>query len=240
MTRIVAGSAGGRTIKVPAGGARPTTERVREAIFSLLEARMGGPGGWAGRAVLDLYAGSGALALEALSRGAASAVAVDSAPAAARAIKANAAALGLAARLTVRVARAEALVVDGAALAGRDGIGQVGGPPFDVAFLDPPYDAPTSAPDAVLAALARPRLGSAGARAWLADAALVVLERSARTAAPTWPAGWDDIGVRKYGETAVYLARAGGGPTRAEGGLGDGAGRRPDGGAAAGGRRGRG
>jgi 16S rRNA (guanine966-N2)-methyltransferase len=266
MTRIVAGEAGGRTIKVPPSVTRPTSERVREALFSLLEARFGGPGGWPGKRVLDLYAGSGALALEALSRGAASAVAVEAAPAAARTIKANAVGLGLATRLQVAVSRTEVFL----ARTGRPGT------PFDLVFLDPPYALPAKMADAVLAALAatrshagplerrswsgqgeappttgrpgpdaEPGAGEASAAAdepdaadgpdapgkpgtggpdgrdglgkddfsgwapatWLAEGALIVVERPVRSLPPAWPVGWEDIAARKYGDTVLHLAR---------------------------------
>ncbi|MDR0594409.1 MAG: RsmD family RNA methyltransferase [Bifidobacteriaceae bacterium] len=113
MTRIIAGTVGGRTLKVPVRDTRPTSDRVREALFSWLETLLGrwrGPDAWRGLVVLDLYAGSGALALEALSRGAASALAVESSPAAVRVIRANAAALGLAGRLAVRSSRVETVL----------------------------------------------------------------------------------------------------------------------------------
>jgi 16S rRNA (guanine966-N2)-methyltransferase len=257
VTRIVAGAAGGRTIRVPPAVTRPTSERVREALFSLLESRLGGRDGWAGKTAADLYAGSGAFALEALSRGAAWALAVDSSPAAVRTIQANAAALGLTSRLTVRRGRVEALVAapppPGPGATGRparfaaagspdgapdsDGGGgpraarrsdaagppddapgtggargpravrRVHGPPFDVVFLDPPYDLAWPLAEAVLTALANPAVAPGAAAAWLADGALVALERSARTPAPNWPPGWQSIGNRTYGDTALHLAR---------------------------------
>ncbi|MDR0627105.1 MAG: 16S rRNA (guanine(966)-N(2))-methyltransferase RsmD [Bifidobacteriaceae bacterium] len=190
MTRIVAGVAGGRPIKVPAAGTRPTSERVREGLFSAVEALCGGPTAWEGKRILDLYAGSGSLALEALSRGATSALAIDSSPAAVRVIRANATALGLAQQLQVWRTRVEVALKRG--MPGR----------FDLVFLDPPYDLPTAAVDAVLASLAASGL--------LAPGAVVAVERSARAAAPGWPEGWEDIGMREYGETAIYLARNGG------------------------------
>ncbi|MDR1186491.1 MAG: RsmD family RNA methyltransferase [Bifidobacteriaceae bacterium] len=229
MTRIIAGEAGGRTIKVPPSATRPTSDRVREALFSVLEALFGGPLGWRGKAVLDLYAGSGALALEALSRGAASAVAVDSASAATRVIRANAAVLGLGDQLRVVTAPVEALVARP----------PPGGRPFDLVFADPPYDLPTARVEAVLGKMAVPpgrappgqsaqasgstpsrdpydssawpgSLDDAAGPAWLAAGAVVVVERSTRSPAVAWPSGWEDIGVRKYGETALHLARADG------------------------------
>lgn len=180
MTRIVAGAAGGRTLQVPVRGTRPTSERVREALFSRLEHR----GAVAGARVLDLYAGSGALGLEAASRGAAAVTLVESARAAADVCRRNAAALGLAASVQVVHERVERFVVRPAAV------------PWDLVLLDPPYDVPAEVLDQVLAALVPA----------LAPAATVVVERSARGAAPDWPAGLAADGERSYGETRVWFA----------------------------------
>ena len=119
--RVIAGSRGGRALAAPEGRAtRPTSDRVREALFSILA-------DVCGAAVLDLYAGSGALAIEALSRGAARATLVDSAPAAVAAIRRNLAALDL----DALVRREDARVFLRAALRS--------GPQYDLVFLDPPY-----------------------------------------------------------------------------------------------------
>src|SRR5512132_3587166 len=178
MTRIIAGSAGGRRIEAPKGSdTRPTSDRVREALFSALEAR----DVLDGAAVLDLFAGSGALGLEAASRGAASVVLVDSARAAVDVAHRNAAALGL---TGVRVVQAPVLrYLAGPAL------------PADVALLDPPYALDEDALGQVLAAL------DAG---HLAPGAVVVVERSTRSPQPRWPAGWTADGVRRYGDTALW------------------------------------
>ena len=126
MTRIIAGAARGRRLAVPPGaGTRPTSDRAREALFSTLESLLGA---WAGRRVLDLYAGSGAVGLEALSRGAAHALLVESDARAARTLAANVATLGLRRRR-------------GAARPGRAGRRPgLPGPAYDVVFADPPYD----------------------------------------------------------------------------------------------------
>jgi 16S rRNA (guanine966-N2)-methyltransferase len=180
VTRIVAGTAGGRTLRVPAGGTRPTSDRVREALFSRLEHA----GAIAGARVLDLYAGSGALGLEAASRGAGQVVLVEAAKGAAQACRDNAATLGLGARVVNR--RVQAYLAE---------------PPADVvdlALLDPPYDTAEEDLGDVLEALL----------AHLADDALVVVERSIRNEEPRWPAGIDRTDQRRYGETVLWFAEA--------------------------------
>lgn len=183
MTRIVAGSAGGRRLAVPGGrdarGTRPTTDRVREALFAALESARGG---LAGAEVLDLYAGSGALGLEALSRGARRAMLVDSDPRAVNTARANAAGLGFDAGVR-RAAVATFLA----------------GParPVDLVLADPPYAVAAAEVDAVLVALDG---------RWLAPGATVVVERSKRDPGPTWPAGFRPWPVRLYGETALWVA----------------------------------
>lgn len=184
MTRVVAGTAGGRVLLVPRGSrTRPTSERVREAIFSRLEHEAG----LAGARVLDLYAGSGALGLEAASRGAGEVWLVESAAAAVAVCRRNVADL----RLTgVRVVATdvERLLATGS------------GGPFDLVLADPPYALPEDDLARVLALLAT--------RGWLTDAALVVVERSARGAGPTWPSALVPAGERRYGETRVWFAAA--------------------------------
>lgn len=179
MTRVVAGSAGGRTLAVPPKGTRPTSERVREALFSRLEhldavvdAR-----------VLDGYAGSGALGLEAASRGAAHVVLVEWGKAAAEVCRRNVAALGLRDRVDVVRERVEAYVARPVAT------------PWDLVLLDPPYDVPDTTLSEVLAALVPA----------LTVESVVVVERSTRSAAPPWPAGMHGFDTRTYGETAVHL-----------------------------------
>jgi len=181
VSRIVAGSVGGRSIAVPAKGTRPTSDRVREAIFSRLEHL----GVLDGARVLDLYAGSGALGLEAASRGAAVVTLVDSARAATDVARRNATTLGL---TGVRV-------VTATAERHAAGLGPAG---LDLVFLDPPYDLAEEALAAVLGHLAAPGV--------LADGAVVVVERSTRTPEPSWPAGMERFARKDYGETAVYYA----------------------------------
>lgn len=179
MTRIVAGSVGGRTLAVPPKGTRPTSERVREALFSRLDHL----DAVEGARVLDGYAGSGALGLEAASRGAARVVLVEWGHAAADVCRRNAAALGLADRVTVVRDRVEAYTARPPA------------EPWDLVLLDPPYDVPDATLAEVLAALVPA----------LTAESVVVVERSARSAAPPWPAGMHGFDTRTYGETAVHL-----------------------------------
>lgn len=184
MPRIIAGTLGGRVIPAPPGrGTRPTSDRVREAMFS----RLAGWDGIAGRRVLDLYAGTGALAFEALSRGAASAVLVESHARTAQQIARTARDLGVGDRVQVRTARAETAVTQLAEAA--DGTRA-----FDLVLIDPPYEVPTEHLDALLVAVTPA----------LASDAIVVVERSARTTAIAWPAGFADDGTKVYGETAVH------------------------------------
>jgi 16S rRNA (guanine966-N2)-methyltransferase len=186
MTRIVAGAARGRRLGVPRGTqTRPTSDRAREGLFSALDALLGG---FDGVRVLDLYAGSGAVGLEALSRGAAHALLVDSAPSAARVLRANVEAVGLPGA-EVSTATVERLT---AAPAGR--------PAYDLAFLDPPYAVPDAEVRAVLEAL---RAGE-----WLAPGAVVVVERATRGGSWTWPAGLVAERDRRYGEAMLWYGRA--------------------------------
>ncbi len=184
MTRIVAGAAGGRTLQVPARGTRPTSERVREALFSRLEHL----DVVAGARVLDLYAGSGALGLEAASRGAASVALVEASKQAADVCRRNAAALGLAARVTVVNDRVERFV-ERAPVA-----------PWRLVLLDPPYDVGEVALGAVLTALVGTLVVT------LDERAVVVVERSTRSPEPAWPAGLARFDERRYGETTLWLA----------------------------------
>ncbi len=182
MTRIVAGRAGGQRLQVPAKGTRPTSERVREALFSHLDHL----GYTDGTRVLDLYAGSGALGLEAVSRGAAAAVLVESARAAVAACRANIASTRLGGQVQVRPVPVRRYLA--------------GGPPvepFDLVLIDPPYAAEEA--DEVLEVLAGP--------GWLAGDALVVLERDARSTPPVWPTTWRVQPERRTGETILYSAR---------------------------------
>ena len=181
MTRIVAGQARGRRLAVPPAGTRPTADRVREALFSAIDARID----LRGARVLDLFAGSGALGLEALSRGAASVTLVESQPRAAAVIGKNIAAVGLPGATVLRTTAA-------AALAGW------AGEPLDVVLVDPPYDIAGDQVTALLAALASGDL--------LAGGALVALERPVKAADTVWPEGLEPGRVRRYGDTRIEIA----------------------------------
>lgn len=179
MTRIIGGLAGGLRLHVPVRGTRPTSERVREAIFSALDARSLCDGA----RVLDLFAGSGALGLEAASRGAESVVLVERDRSAAKVAERNAEGVA-------KAGAARALVEQVAASA----FLQRSGRSFDLVFIDPPYDLPDDELTAVLVDLAP----------LLAHPATVVVER-ARRAGPLEPPG--DLEVertRDYGDTRLH------------------------------------
>jgi 16S rRNA (guanine966-N2)-methyltransferase len=189
MTRIVAGEAGGRRLSVPAGrSTRPTPGRAREGLFATVTALRGT---LSGARVLDLYAGSGAVGLEALSRGAADVLLVESDARAARAIRGNIEALGLpgARLLADRVERVLAR-------------GPGAYPLRDLVFADPPYAAPGEQVQGMLAEL--------HGRGWLAPGALVVVERSTRSGPVTWPAGYAPDRSRGYGEATLWYGLAAG------------------------------
>lgn len=185
MTRIIGGSAGGRRIKAPPGErTRPTSDRVREALFSAVDAALGS---LHGLRFLDLYAGSGAVGLEARSRGAGAVTLVEHDRRAARVIRDNIAALGF--------SNVDVIVSDTARVLGDPPLSR-----YDVVFLDPPYDLPDDDVTAVLASLHD--------HGWLAAGALVVVERSARGGPPVWPAGVEADRGRTYGETVLWYGRA--------------------------------
>jgi 16S rRNA (guanine966-N2)-methyltransferase len=178
--RVVGGRLGGRRLRAVAGTAtRPTSDRVKEALFGVLAERV------QGARVLDLFAGTGALAIEALSRGAGSAVLVEQAAPAVAVIRANLDALDLHAVARLRRTRAETYL-----RTQRDG-------PFDLALLDPPYAAPVGLVAGLLGRLARTAL---------APGAVVVVEAAARAEAPPWPPGLEPDPPRRYGDTALHLA----------------------------------
>ncbi len=181
MTRIIGGVAKGRRIAVPPRGTRPTTDRVRESLFNIVTARRD----LNGMAVLDLYAGSGALGLEALSRGAASALFVESDQRNAAVIARNIEAVGLSGAALRRGAVAAVLAAGTAS-------------PVDLVLADPPYDIGAAEVDAALAALT--------AHGWVRAGTVAVVERAAAGAALTWPVGWSPWEQRVYGDTRLELA----------------------------------
>lgn len=181
MLRIIAGEYGRRVIKAPAGQrTRPTSDRVRESLFSTLNKLAD----LDGAAFVDLYAGSGAIGLEALSRGAGRAVFVDSGPDAVAVIRDNVRSLGVEAQCRVEASSVQSFLSRPASLAA------------DLVFLDPPY---TQSVDADLELLV--------SRGWLAPDALVVVERGTRTDDPAWPDGLAVEEERVYGETKLWYTR---------------------------------
>jgi 16S rRNA (guanine966-N2)-methyltransferase len=202
MTRVIAGQAGGRRLAVPPGTTtRPTSDRAREGLFSSLLSELGR---FDGVRVLDLYAGSGAIGLEALSRGAESVLLVESDARAAAVIKANVKVVDLPGA-TVTVDRVERLLT-------RPPAGQQdqdhNHARFDLVIADPPYALTDDAVARVLTLL------QAG---WLADDALVVIERATRSGPLDWPPGFLPGKSRRYGEATFwygwYGSEAGAGQT---------------------------
>lgn len=189
MTRIISGSARGRQLRTPAGErTRPTSDRVREALFSALASWFDSVSAeasatLAGTSFLDLFAGSGAVALEAASRGASRVVSVEKDRPTAELIRGNAKAT----RLCVNVvAGSVETFLDGPASH------------FDVVWLDPPYNLPTADVNTLLGKLTT---------GWLAADALVVVERSVREPQLAWPAQLSQNWLRRYGETVLYFGR---------------------------------
>lgn len=178
MLRVIAGSARGRRLRtLPGRGTRPTSDRVKEALFNILGRKV------EGARVLDLYAGTGNLGIEALSRGAAAAVFVDSNPACRRLIAENLAALGWADRGRVVEMDAAAAV----RLLGRRG------ERFDLVFVDPPYER----------GLIRPTLAAMAEGGVLAPGGIAVVEHSPREGLEPLPRGWELADRRRYGATLV-------------------------------------
>ncbi|MDO4792109.1 MAG: 16S rRNA (guanine(966)-N(2))-methyltransferase RsmD [Buchananella hordeovulneris] len=180
MTRIVAGKLGGRGLTVPPKGTRPTSERVREALFSRLDHL----GVVRGAVVIDGYAGSGALGLEAISRGARRAVLVEKNAKAAAVCRTNVRSLGLGSQVEV-VAGDVATYFAGAPI--------VGG--ADLIMLDPPYDVPGETLAGVVAAAA----------AWLAPDGILMVERAARSEPLAWDPQLEELPAKKYGDTLVHF-----------------------------------
>ena len=179
MTRVIAGTARGRRLQVPPGTTtRPTADRAREGLFSSLLSLLD----LEDARVLDLYAGSGALGLEALSRGAGSATLVESDPGAVAVVRSNLEHLGLPGAFVVAQPVEAFLAVDAE-------------PRYDLALLDPPYELEL---EPVLAQL----------HPWLAADAVVVAERRTRRSTFSWPQGYAPVRERTYGEATLWYATA--------------------------------
>jgi 16S rRNA (guanine966-N2)-methyltransferase len=182
MTRIISGRYGGRRLATPPGAdTRPTADRVREALFGAL-------GPLDGLRFLDLYAGSGAVGLEALSRGAEHAMLVEVDPRAAKVARENVALLGAVPQAVLAVSRVEQALAYGPP-----------GPPYDVVYADPPYPTPEEEVAAMLAALVD--------KGWLGPEATVVVERSRRSPEPGWVPGITPERSRRYGDTVLWYGR---------------------------------
>jgi 16S rRNA (guanine966-N2)-methyltransferase len=185
MTRIIGGRAGGRRIATPRGvSTRPTSDRVREALFATIESWCGS---LAGLRFLDLYAGSGAVGLEAWSRGAGVVTLVEQDRRTSAMISANAKQLGFnrAQVVTSPVQRA---------------LGRAPTAPYDVAFLDPPYALGDGELVSDLVALIE--------HGWLVPGAMVAVERGSRGDEPAWPQGLCGSREKKYGETVLWYVHA--------------------------------
>ena len=192
MARVIAGEAGGRRLAVPGGReTRPTSDRAREGLFATISSIVGS---LAGARVLDLYAGSGAVGLEALSRGAGHVLLVEAGARAGRVIRENIASLGLPGAQVI-VDRIERVLARGPEAADAR---------YDVVFADPPYALDGEEVSAMLTALAD--------RAWLAPGALVIVERATRSGPVRWPEGYVQDRARRYGEATFWYGLATGTP----------------------------
>jgi 16S rRNA (guanine966-N2)-methyltransferase len=187
VTRVIAGEAGGRRLAVPDGrDTRPTSDRAREGLFATVASVVGS---LAGASVLDLYAGSGAVGLEALSRGAEHVLMVENGARAARVIRQNIEAIGLAGA-TIGTERVERVLARGP-----------GTPRYDVVFADPPYALADTEVARMLTLLEQ--------HGWLAPGALVIVERATRSGPLDWPDGFVPDRERRYGEAMFWYALAG-------------------------------
>jgi len=188
---VIAGEAGGRRLAVPDGrDTRPTSDRAREGLFATISSVVGP---LAGARVLDLYAGSGAVGLEALSRGAEHVLLVEHGVRAARVIRQNIEAIGLPGAVVI-ADRVERVLARGPAPAeGQDGTAEGR---YDVVFADPPYALAGAGVTQVLSLLAE--------QGWLAPGALVIVERATRSGPLSWPDGFVPDRARRYGEATFW------------------------------------
>ena len=192
VTRIVGGALGGRRLLVPPGrGTRPTSERAREGLFNTLSAVLD----LRGAAFADLYAGSGAVGLEAASRGAGRVLLVESDHRAAGIVRRNAANLtdNAADKTADKAVRVLTTAVERVAATAP------AGGPYDVVFADPPYRESDEQIDALLESLST--------NGWLAENAVLVVERDRRSREPVWPAGVDTMKSRGYGEATLWYGQ---------------------------------
>ncbi len=191
MSRIITGSArGSRLATLPGDTTRPTTDRVREALFSSLADWAGTIGAdpaaqFEGLAVVDLFAGSGALGLEAASRGAEPVTLVERDRAAVRVIRQNLKSTGLGGQVLATTAESHAATAPARAA--------------DVILMDPPYALPNTELSVLLATLL--------ANGHLVSDGIIVIERSSRDAVPEWPDGLELGWTRRYGESCLYFCR---------------------------------
>lgn len=187
MTRVIAGIARGRRLRVPGVGTRPTTDRVRESLFSSVESMLRAEDrAWAEVRALDLYAGSGALGLEALSRGAESVTMVERSRDAVRVLQDNVRVVGL--------PGATVLAIPVSRLADRPPVAAT------LVFADPPYDVPASRVAHELGVLC-----DAG---WIDDDAVIVVERASGDDGVPLPPTWEVRAQRRYGDTVLWYGRA--------------------------------
>jgi len=185
MTRIIGGVAGGRRLQTHRGSTtRPTSDRVREALFSSIESWCGS---LSGLRFLDLYAGSGAVGLEAWSRGAGVVTLVEQDRPTSGLIRTNARGIGFPGADVVSATVSTTLRLSPAA-------------PYDVTFLDPPYPMPTDDVDDDLRLLDH--------HEWLVPGAMVVVERWVRSDPPTFPVRFSDLRERRYGDTTLWYGHA--------------------------------
>ncbi|KIF76961.1 methyltransferase [Streptomyces sp. 150FB] len=190
MTRVIAGVARGRRLAVPPGdGTRPTSDRAREGLFSSWQSILGTLDGVR---IADLYAGTGAVGLEALSRGAAHALLVEADARAARTVRDNVRTLGLAGA-EVRTGKAEQIVT-----------GPAPAVPYDLVFLDPPYGVTDEDLREILLTLRT--------QGWLTGHAVVTVERSTRGGEFGWPEGFEPLRSRRYGEGTLWYGHIASGP----------------------------
>lgn len=186
MTRIIAGSARGRRLSVPSNGTRPTSDRVRESLFSTVQSLLTADDrAWSSLHVIDAYAGSGALGLEALSRGASSVLLIEKRAPAAAIIRRNIEVIGL--------PGARVITSSVQALARRP----VEGPPAGLVLVDPPYE--------VSSLTLAGELRDLCASGWLEPDALIVVERP--RADPQSPLPWSVEQRREYGDTVLWYGR---------------------------------